>query len=58
MHPAIRTSHETPVPAGAGLADMRAGDVARSEANLLRWMEYLPEDCIAMMIAMKWDVST
>lgn len=32
--------------------------ITRSEANLLRWMEYLPEDCIARMIAMKWDITT
>jgi hypothetical protein len=32
--------------------------IARSEANILQWMEYLPEDCIARMIAMKWDVTT
>jgi hypothetical protein len=33
-------------------------DVARSEENILRWMEYLPEDCIQTMILMGWDVST
>lgn len=33
-------------------------DVARSEDNILRWMEYLPEDCIRTMILMGWDVST
>jgi hypothetical protein len=32
--------------------------VARSEANIVRWMEYLPEDCIRRMIDMKWDVTT
>jgi hypothetical protein len=32
--------------------------IARSEANILRWMAYLPEDCIARMISMKWDVTT
>jgi hypothetical protein len=31
---------------------------ARSEANILRWMEYLPEDCIARMIEMGWDITT
>jgi hypothetical protein len=24
----------------------------------LRWMSYLPEDCIRTMIAMGWDVTT
>jgi hypothetical protein len=33
-------------------------DVARSERNILRWMEYLPEDCIRTMIQMGWDVTT
>jgi hypothetical protein len=40
--------------------DVRAYDdgVARSEENILRWMSYLPEDCIRTMIAMGWDVTT
>ena len=33
-------------------------DVARSEENILRWMSYLPENCIRTMIDMGWDVST
>jgi hypothetical protein len=33
-------------------------DVRRSEANILQWMAYLPEDCIRTMIAMGWDIST
>jgi hypothetical protein len=33
-------------------------EVARSEENILRWMEYLPPDCIQTMILMGWDVST
>jgi hypothetical protein len=33
-------------------------DVAHSEANILQWMSYLPEDCIKTMIAMGWDLST
>ena len=35
-----------------------SASIARSEANILRWMEYLPEDCIARMIALKWDITT
>ena len=31
---------------------------ARSEANILQWMSYLPEDCVRTMIEMGWDVST
>jgi len=33
-------------------------DVARSESNILRWMAYLPDDCIKTMIRMGWDVTT
>jgi hypothetical protein len=33
-------------------------DVERSENNILRWMSYLPEDCIKAMIDMGWDVTT
>jgi hypothetical protein len=33
-------------------------DVARSEENILRWMAYLPEDCVKTMIEMGWDVTT
>jgi hypothetical protein len=32
--------------------------IARSDSNILRWKEYLPEDCITRMIAMKWDLTT
>lgn len=39
--------------------DVRVDDaVGRSEANILQWMAYLPEDCIKTMIAMGWDLST
>jgi hypothetical protein len=31
---------------------------ARSKNNIQLWMEYLPEDCIARMIEMGWDVTT
>jgi hypothetical protein len=33
-------------------------DAARSEENILKWMAYLPEDCIRTMIDMGWDVTT
>jgi hypothetical protein len=33
-------------------------DIARSEENILRWMSYLPEDCIRAMIDMGWDITT
>jgi hypothetical protein len=32
--------------------------IARSEENILQWMQYLPADCIHTMIRMGWDVST
>jgi len=35
-----------------------AADIAHSEENILRWMEYLPEDCIRTMVLMGWDIST
>jgi hypothetical protein len=35
-----------------------ADALRRSQANILRWMEYLPEDCIKKMIEMGWDFST
>ena len=33
-------------------------DIARSEENILRWMSYLPDECIRTMILMGWDVTT
>jgi hypothetical protein len=45
-----------------GVADLGGPDdeatFARSEENILRWMEYLPDDCICRMIEMKWDITT
>jgi hypothetical protein len=44
----------------AAPADARetATDMARSEENILRWMEYLPEECIRTMVLMGWDITT
>lgn len=39
-------------------AQANDADAARSEDNILRWMAYLPEDCITTMIAMGWDITT
>jgi hypothetical protein len=39
-------------------ARANGADVARSEGNILRWMSYLPEDCVRTMIEMGWDVTT
>jgi hypothetical protein len=33
-------------------------DIARSEENILKWMSYLPDDCIRTMVLMGWDIST
>jgi hypothetical protein len=33
-------------------------DIARSERNILKWMSYLPEDCVRTMIQMGWDLTT
>jgi len=35
-----------------------AADIARSEQNILRWMQYLPTDCVTTMIRMGWDITT
>ena len=35
-----------------------AATVRRSEDNILKWMTYLPEDCINRMIEMEWDITT
>ena len=32
--------------------------IGRSNENILRWKEYLPEECIRRMIQLKWDVTT
>jgi hypothetical protein len=48
-------------PSGAATSDavpLNDADTARSEANILQWMAYLPEDCIRTMIDMGWDVTT
>jgi hypothetical protein len=46
---------DAPVPAGVMAGN---ADVVRSEENILRWMAYLPQDCIETMIRMGWDVTT
>jgi hypothetical protein len=33
-------------------------DIARSEQNILQWMQYLPTDCVKTMIRMGWDITT
>ena len=38
--------------------DSAAADIAHSEENILRWMSYLPEDCIRTMVLMGWDITT
>jgi hypothetical protein len=44
----------------AAPVDVRANedDTARSNENILKWMTYLPEDCIRTMIDMGWDITT
>ena len=39
-------------------SSMDAATRQHSDDNILRWMKYLPDDCIETMIAMGWDVST
>jgi hypothetical protein len=33
-------------------------NVQHSEANILAWMAYLPQDCVETMIKLGWDRST
>jgi hypothetical protein len=54
---AERASEKRPVFGGSWQAPVD-DDVARSEANILVWMEYLPQDCIERMIIMGWDLTT
>jgi hypothetical protein len=51
-------SEEREEAAGAARAQARDADLVRSEANILRWMAYLPQDCVETMIRMGWDVTT
>jgi hypothetical protein len=46
---------DAPAPAGVGVGNT---DLVRSEENILRWMAYLPEDCIRTMVLMGWDITT
>jgi hypothetical protein len=46
---------DTVAPAGVEVSN---ADVVHSEENILRWMAYLPQDCIEAMIRMGWDVTT
>jgi hypothetical protein len=48
-------SLETAAPVESAVS---ADDIARSEENILRWMQYLPTDCIKAMIRMGWDITT
>jgi hypothetical protein len=41
-----------------GEVQVSSADAARSEDNILRWMAYLPEDCVRTMIDMGWDITT
>jgi hypothetical protein len=54
-----RVSAEEPSESSAPVeVQVSSADAARSEDNILRWMEYLPEDCVRTMIDMGWDITT
>jgi hypothetical protein len=56
-----RVSVELPTEAaGSTMPKMQTNDaeVARSKENILRWMSYLPDDCVRTMIEMGWDITT
>jgi hypothetical protein len=46
---------DAPAPAGVPVGN---AELVRSEENIVRWMAYLPQDCIETMIRMGWDVTT
>jgi hypothetical protein len=56
--PFIEMPKECLVIASPAIKYESAADIAHSEENILRWMEYLPEDCIRTMVLMGWDIST
>jgi hypothetical protein len=38
--------------------DLRStAEIARAEQKIAEWLEYLPEDCVAAMIARGWHFS-
>jgi len=56
-----RVSVELPTEAaGSTMPKIQTNDaeVARSKENILRWMSYLPDDCVRTMIEMGWDITT
>jgi hypothetical protein len=46
---------DPPAPVESALS---AADIAHSEENILKWMQYLPTDCVKAMIRMGWDLNT
>jgi len=54
----VDVPNETPEASAPIDTAVNDADFARSEENILQWMQYLPEDCIHTMIRMGWDVST
>jgi hypothetical protein len=45
-------------PAAPVESALSAVDIAHSEKNILKWMQYLPTDCVKAMIRMGWDLTT
>jgi hypothetical protein len=58
LRPFIEMQSESLAIAVRADARERATDIAHSEENILRWMSYLPEDCIRTMVLMGWDITT
>jgi hypothetical protein len=54
----VESPEEPPEAAAAVEGRVSHDDAARSEENILRWMSYLPEDCVRTMIEMGWDITT
>jgi hypothetical protein len=38
-------------------SELTAEEAARSATNIALWRVYLPEDCVAAMISMGWDLT-
>jgi hypothetical protein len=58
LRPFIEMQSESLAIAVRADAREKAADMAHSEENILRWMSYLPEDCIRTMVLMGWDITT
>jgi hypothetical protein len=52
----VANEYQAP-PATLGRERLSPEDAARSAENIALWKSYLPDDCVAAMIALGWDLS-